>query len=113
MVNARGFTIVEVIVALLVLAVGLLSTVSTFAATSRNFESGHSSVVTSARAGELLEIARARGCGGIADGAKNDGIGVYLWSSEEISTDLQLITVVFSPWASRSRADTFSVVLPC
>lgn len=113
MLNPRGFTIVEVIVALLVLAVGLLGTISTFAAAARNFEAGHSSISVSVRAAELLESARARGCSDVVAGSTNDGIGVFHWRAEHVNADLFLVTLVFNPSQQRSRADTFSAILPC
>jgi hypothetical protein len=102
-----------VIVALLVLTVGLLSTISTFAATARNYEFSHASVAASVEAVELLEFARVRGCGGMPAGAEDRGTGVFFWRTQDVGSDLQLITVVYSPRALRSRADTFSAFLPC
>jgi prepilin-type N-terminal cleavage/methylation domain-containing protein len=111
--NSKGFTIVEVIVALLVLVIGLLSTASTFAAAARNFESGHASVTASARAKELLEAARVRGCDGARAGSAIENMGVFYWTAEEMGSDLQLVTVIYSPRLLRTRADTFSAVVPC
>jgi len=113
MSNSRGFTLVEVIVALLILAVGLLAGVSSFASVFENLEAGHSAVAVSGRATELIEIARAAGCAGSPTAVVDDGPGVYWLRSEEINGELRLVTVVFSPRLTRSRADTFSAVLAC
>jgi type IV pilus modification protein PilV len=113
MLSKRGFTIVEVIVALLVLSIGLLGAVSVFASSARNSQSGHNSAEVSASATEVLEIARASGCSASRAGAANALEGVYSWKSEEITSQLQLVTVVFNPSTPRHRADTFSAILAC
>jgi len=113
MPDTGGFTIVEVLVALLIVTVGLLGTISTFAATARSFESGHSSVAASARALEVLEAARSRGCGGSNAGSAGAGAETYVWTVAAIAPDLHRVTVIVNTHSLLSRADTFSAILPC
>lgn len=112
MLNARGFTIVEVLVALLMLAVGLLGTLSILASVSRTFADAHSAVVTTANAAELLERLRGGGCAAAA-GSVTGGTMVYTWSVDQIDPELRRVTVVVGSGRLRARADTFSAVIPC
>ena len=113
MPDSRGFTIVEVLVALLVLVVGLVGTLAAFVSAARTFEDGHSSIVASARAAEVLESVRALKCRGSAAGAGGDSTVSYFWRTDEISSDLRRATVVVRIAGVRNRADTFSAMLPC
>lgn len=112
MSNARGFTIVEVLVALLMLAVGLLSTLSTLASVARTFADAHSAVVTTANAAELLEQLRGGGCA-TSPGSATEGTMVYIWSVDQIDPELRRVTVIVGSGRLRARADTFSAVIPC
>jgi Tfp pilus assembly protein PilV len=113
MLDARGFTIVEVVVACFILTVGLLGTLSTFAAVARMFQDGHASIEASAHAAELLESVRGEGCNGTTAGARSEGTVSYFWRTDEIAPDLRRVTVVVSSARARIRADTFSAILPC
>jgi prepilin-type N-terminal cleavage/methylation domain-containing protein len=62
MKQERGFTIVEVIVAMLVLTVGLLGLVTSAALVTRMIGRGQRSAVAAAFAGRRLEMLRASAC---------------------------------------------------
>ncbi len=113
MLNARGFTIVEVLVALLVLTVGLLGTFSTFASGARTLTDGHSSVEVATNAAALLEQIRGSGCGETPGGSWNGTSVNYRWETEEINPQLRRVTVFVTSAAVRTRVDTFSATLPC
>jgi type IV pilus modification protein PilV len=113
MLGASGFTIVEVLVALLVLVIGLFGTLSTLSAAYRRFEDSHSSIVASAHAAELLESLRGDKCGESVAGSQSTRSLSYFWTTEQISYGLRRVTVVVSSARLRSRVDTFSAVLPC
>jgi type IV pilus modification protein PilV len=113
MSGACGFTIVEVLVALLVLVIGILGTLSAFGAAYRRFEDGHSSIVASAHAAELLESLRSEKCGERAAGSLSTRSVSYFWTAEQISDGVRRVTVVVSSAGWRSRVDTFSAVFPC
>ncbi|OLB13424.1 MAG: hypothetical protein AUH07_06155 [Gemmatimonadetes bacterium 13_2_20CM_70_9] len=62
MKQERGFTIVEVIVAMLVLTVGLLGLVTSAALVTRMIGRGQRSAVAAAYAGRRLEMLRVSAC---------------------------------------------------
>lgn len=109
----RGFTIVEVLVALLVLAIGLLAAFSTFASATRTFNDSHAFVEAAADAGAFLEEIRGAGCGGAFAGSWIGPSSSYTWAKEEISPQLWSVTVIVQSGAVRVRADTFSTTIPC
>ena len=113
MLESKGFTIVEVLVALLILVVGLLGTLSTFSAATRLLADGHSYIENGVRASELLEFMRVDGCGRASVGSNSGGVLGLSLSTEEIGPDLRIVTVVVDAVTVRSRADTFSAVIPC
>jgi len=111
--EARGFTIVEVLVALLVLSVGMLGSVSIFTSVARTFNSGHAAVESAANAAEVLESVRGGGCGGANAGSGIGAHGAYTWNVEEITSELRLVTVILSSVGVRARTDTFSATIAC
>jgi prepilin-type N-terminal cleavage/methylation domain-containing protein len=60
--NERGFTIIEIIIAIIVLTVGLLGLVTTGALVTRMIARGQRSAVASAFASRRLERMRVAGC---------------------------------------------------
>lgn len=62
MTGHRGFTIVEVLVAIIVLTVGILGLMTTTALVTRMIARGQRSANAAAFAGRRLEILRATGC---------------------------------------------------
>ena len=113
MLKSGGFTIVEVLVALLVLSVGILGSISIFASATRTFNSGHAAVEAAANAAELLETVRGGGCGGSTAGSGIGGFGAYTWDIEEITPELRRVTVVVRSVGVRARTDTFSATIAC
>jgi type IV pilus modification protein PilV len=109
----RGFTIVEVVVALLVLCVGLLGTVSTLGSASRLFRDAHTATYAAAVAAQVLERSRVGACGGATGGVQARGRVSYSWEVQVVSADLRIVTVVVSFADTQARADTFSALVPC
>ena len=113
MLSSRGFTIVEVLVALLVLSIGLLGTFSTSASVVRTFTDGHSSIKVTANAAALLEKVRGGGCVGTVAGSWSGPTISYTWETEELNPALRRVTVIAYSAAVRVRVDTFSATIPC
>jgi len=70
MKNERGFTIVEVIIAIIVLTVGLLGLVTSAALVTRMIGRGQRSAVAAQYAQRRLEMLRVTGCSSQASGSE-------------------------------------------
>ena len=70
MKNERGFTIVEVVIAIMVLTVGLLGLVTAAALVTRMIGRGQRSAVGAQYAQRRLEMLRATGCSSQASGSE-------------------------------------------
>lgn len=115
MSGARGFTIVEVIVAVLVLSIGLLGLASTAALTTRMIGQGQRYSEASAMATRQFETLRSRPCAAVVNGTEADGPFVATWTVTDLAAGKAkaVQVVVRSPMAGRERADTFSTTIPC
>jgi len=74
--TVRGFTIVEALVALLILNVGLLGLVGTASAVTRLIRRGRSSTAAAVLVASRLEMLRAAGCGASGGAETRDGLTV-------------------------------------
>jgi prepilin-type N-terminal cleavage/methylation domain-containing protein len=70
MKNERGFTIVEVVIAIIVLTVGLLGLIGSAALVTRMIGRGQRSAVAAQYATRRLEMLRASGCRSQAAGSE-------------------------------------------
>ncbi len=110
MLNIHGFTIVEVLVALLVLSVGLLSTLSVFGSVARTFSDSRATIMAFAEAAEVLEKVRGGACSRFVAGG---GAANLTWIIDEVAPTLRRATVIVHSSGVRARRDTFSVTVPC
>lgn len=118
--NARGFTVVEVVIAIVILSLGILGLVSTAAQVTRMVGQGARYSQAGALATERFEQLRATTCASMTSGSETRG-GYYIrWSVSSSSSNdgvdsRQVILQVVSPTVqgSRSRTDNFTTVIPC
>ena len=119
MTNQRGFTIVEVLVAVLVLSVGVIALAGSAGLVTRMIGQGQRYTVASTLANEQIEIIRAEGCpaGGAVDaaGSRTEGAYTLAWRTVAIQSGRgRLIQVaVQSPTTRGTRTDTFTSVEFC
>ncbi len=113
--QARGFTIVEVIVAVLVLSIGLLGLASTAALTTRMIGQGQRYSEASAMATRRFEMLRSRPCAAMGNGTESEGRYTATWTVADVAAGKAkaVRVIVQSPMAGRMRADTFSTTIPC
>ena len=89
--NAKGFTLVEVIIAVMVLTVGLLGLVSTAALVTRMIGSGQRSAVASSFATQRMERLRPAAC---IDAQRVSGGENLLRGSNVVATNTWRFTAV-------------------
>lgn len=113
--GARGFTLVETTVSVLVLAVGLLGLVSVAALATRMMGEGQRSTQVAALANEQIEILRSQRCPALASGSESRGGLAVAWTVEdEAAGRARRLTVrVSSAGAGVRRVDTVSTVHVC
>jgi len=115
----RGFTIVEVLVAVLILTVGLLALASTAALVTRMVGQGDRYTETANLASRQFETFRSQwtgtNCSGAADGSTTVSGFTVAWrvvsAASGRARDVQL--TVTAPTGRGSRTDTFYNTIPC
>lgn len=111
----RGFTVVEVLIAVLVLTVGLLGMVTTAALTTRMIAQGQRYGEASAIANERFEILRARSCSEMTGGSAQVGRFSVSWTvtPNAAGTWRRVDVTVVSPAARGTRTDRFTTIIAC
>ncbi|MDH3456783.1 MAG: prepilin-type N-terminal cleavage/methylation domain-containing protein [Gemmatimonadota bacterium] len=111
----NGFTIIEVLVAVLVLAVGILGMATTAALVTRMIGQGQRFSEVSAVAAQRFEMLRSRPCATMANGSATQGPYVLSWTVDSVAAGKarSLRLIVISPTTRTTRADTFATTVPC
>ena len=113
--SERGFTIVEILVAVMILSVGLMGLVTTAGLVTRMIGQGHRSTEASALGSERIEVLRAQGCPAAGGGTETRGAYTVTWRVVALPAPKgRGITVsVRSPTTRGTRNDTFETVHFC
>ncbi len=120
--NERGFTLVEIIIAIVVLTVGLLGLVSTAALVTRMIARGQRSAVASTFASQRMELLRPAAC--IAAQRTNGtdtlyrgttwvAINNWTWTDQGNLYYRARIVTTYKTVQNRVRTDTLEVGVPC
>jgi len=115
MTEERGFTIIEVMVAVMILTVGLLALVGTAGLVTRMIGQGQRYTVVSTLANERIETLRSGGCPAIGAGTETRGGYVINWlvSAGPGLASRNIQVVVTSPTARGTRVDSVQTVQVC
>ena len=114
MKNHNGFTIIEVLVAMLVLTVGILAMATTAALVTRMIGQGQRYSEVSAVASQRFEMLRSRSCASLSNGSATQGAFVLSWTVDSVGARARSVRViVVSPTTRGTRADTFATTIPC
>jgi len=112
-------TVVEVLVALVLLGVGVAAAAGASAATSRMITRGKSATRAAQAAARILDSLRAAagatpGCTGLADGMDSAATGLVFSWRVAATANLRTITLVSSyAVPGRTRSDSFLTQLRC
>lgn len=115
----RGFTIVEVLVAVLILTVGLLALASTAALVTRMVGQGDRYTEAANLAGRQFETFRSQwtgtNCAGAADGSTTGSGFTVAWRVTSVASGRarQVQLTVSSPTGRGTRTDTFFQTITC
>lgn len=115
MKSERGFTIVEILVAIMVLSVGLMGLVTTAGLVTRMIGQGARYTEASALANERIEILRSQGCPAAGGGTETRGAFTITWRVVAMAAPKGrgLFVNVQSPTTRGSRTDSFQTVHFC
>ena len=118
--NHRGFTIIEIIIAIIVLTVGVLGLVSTAALVTRMIGRGQRSAVATAFGARRLERLRARACTARANGADtlyrgSNWVAFNTWTFTDAGNQNYRLKVVttYKTVKNRVRRDSTETTIPC
>jgi prepilin-type N-terminal cleavage/methylation domain-containing protein len=111
----RGFTIVEVLVAIMILSVGLMGLVTTAGLVTRMIGQGHRFTEASALANERIEVLRSQGCPAAGNGSETRGAYTIAWRVVQLAapSGRGVFVSVQSPTNRGTRTDSFETVHYC
>jgi prepilin-type N-terminal cleavage/methylation domain-containing protein len=115
MTGERGFTIIEVMVAVMILTVGLLALVGTAGLVTRMIGQGQRYTEVATLANERVEILRAEGCPALGAGSETRAGYTINWLVTDAGglASRGIEVVVTSSTGTGSRVDTVQTVQVC
>jgi len=113
MPGARGFTIVEAVVALLILNVGLLGLATTAGAVTRMIRQGRSATVAAALGSARIETVRAEGCSAAGGSETRDGVTVEWEVRVPPFPGARVLALHLRPAAMPGPGDSLTTYLFC
>jgi prepilin-type N-terminal cleavage/methylation domain-containing protein len=118
--HTGGFTLVELMIAICVLAVGLLALAATAILVTRMVARGHRAAVAATFAGQRLERLRAQGCRDRRPGSDRLVVGGSVvarasWRYVTVGDDTHRVHVVVTHLAPAGhwRSDSIETVISC
>jgi type IV pilus modification protein PilV len=121
--NNKGFTIVEVVIAIVILSIGILGLAATAGSVTRMVGRSQQYNKAAAMASERFEIMRAQVtptpantaaiCTGLSGGSAAYGTSTIAWTTRSVTNGWEVYITVTSPTARGVRTDTFTQLLTC
>lgn len=108
-----GFTVVEVMVALVVVTVGLLALTATAGLITRMIGEGGRLTGVGAMAHERLERVRRPPCPSVGAGVAGRGKATIRWEVTPARGGRQAVIVIESPARVGQRLDSFTTIVAC
>lgn len=110
----RGFTLVEVIVAIVVLSIGVLGLAGTASYVTMQMSGGREQTVAANMATKVMDSLSARRCPAIVDGTQTRrGVTVTWTVAESLRTRWVSQTVQYKPKRGPMKSATSTTVIQC
>ncbi len=111
----RGFTIIELVVAIIIMTVGVLALATGSAGVARQMRAGNQSAVAAIVGQARLENIRSLGCSSLANGTATTRGMTEKWAITWLSSRSRVVTesVTYVPRAKVSRTLALRSVVPC
>jgi type IV pilus assembly protein PilV len=111
----RGFTIIELVVAIIIITVGVLALATGSAGVAKQMRSGNQAALAAVVAQSRLETIRSLGCSNLSSGTATTRGMTEKWSVSFISGRARAVTesVTYVPRAQRTRTIGMRSVVPC
>ena len=113
MSDTRGFTIVEVVIAICILSIGILGLAGTAASVTRMVGRSQQDGMTASLASERFEILRSQVCTAVTSGSSSSGQYNVTWSVTDVANGKQATITVTRPTATGTRTNTFTQIISC
>ena len=113
MTNRHGFTIIEVVVAIMIFSLGILALVSTAATMTRMVGRSQQYNMAASLAQQRFEILKATACASMASGSATSGVYSTAWTVTAVTNGKQVAVTVTSPTTRGSKTDNFTTILSC
>lgn len=112
----RGFTVVEILVAISVFSVGILSLTAASSLVTRMVGEGHQYTEASALASQRFEVLRSQDCNTLSAGTAAQDEFTVSWVADSVGSRTPgrrvVVTITF-PTASGGRTASFSSLFSC
>lgn len=111
--SRAGFTLVELLVAMMVFAVGMLGLAATAASVTRLMGGASRQTIAANIAQSRLEKLRASPCSTLANGADTVRGVVSAWTVQPVTRGVNITETVIFPTQRGNRTRTYKTTLPC
>jgi prepilin-type N-terminal cleavage/methylation domain-containing protein len=112
--SRRGFTLVEMMVAVVILAVGLLGLASTAAVVIRQVGGGAHQSIAATVVQSRLEWLRSMPCSSIKDSSANTrGVAEHWVPTATVNRVLWVVDTVTYPLGGSTRTQAYTMTVPC
>ena len=108
-----GFTLVELVVAIIVISIGVIGLASTAGAVSRQMGGGRRMVIAATVARARFEKMAAQNCATISSGSATTRGIVESWTATPGTVSISVLNTVTYTTTRGNRSQTFSTRIPC
>ena len=112
--SRRGLTLIEIIIAIIVMSVGVMGLASTANYVTQQMGGGNAQTIASALATKVTDSLSARKCTSLVDGSQTTRGVTAAWTVTTASRTRSVVqTVTYKPKRGTTRNVTYRMVIQC